>query len=167
MTPLLRNTLLLGVLLLGGTGLYAWWYQAIQSVHSLHWGSIPPELPSPVNVPVTTHDVAALRETRERPLFWASRRPLAPAMAEQSTTGSLDLLGIVTEKSGRIALVRTGDAKPSDNIRRLHEGETIGVLTLQSIGHDSIILAGPAGLQTLKLKRGGTPLPAQLRPGQR
>ncbi|MFZ5580735.1 MAG: hypothetical protein ACOZAQ_09785 [Pseudomonadota bacterium] len=155
--------MLLGILL-GSAGLYTWWSDRLAAARQPHWGSVPPELPGIRDGSTSLIDPGALRETRERPLFWESRRATQQISNNpNSTNGPIELLGIVFDHDGPVALARSSGGP----IKRLRAGDGIGGATIHAIGVDSIQITGPSSPQTLKLKRGNTPLNAQPRPATR
>jgi len=149
-----HNLVLTSFIVISGLGLFAWWFSHLQTLSSLNWKALPPEVPAltpPGNMHLTT-DTQAF----ERPLFWESRRPLtasAPQTDDKPTT-SMELLGIVSEREQRIALIRLLQAPPPQSVRRLHIGESYNGMTLQSITNDRVTFEGASGSKTLQLKRG-------------
>lgn len=153
----LHDLVLITLLLLGCVGLAAWWTIHLQSLDTLSWKSLPPDTPTLPRFDNATASTG--NQTLERPLFWESRRPLPPQAATTAAPApstTMELLGIVTEDTHRVALLRESKGAP---VRRMHQGESINGATIQSIQSDSVILNGSTGLQTLKILRGsqGTP----------
>ena len=118
------NLTVLALLLLSSLGLATWWI-------------IIPVVPRFDNAPTATNI-----QSLSRPLFWESRRPMPPQAPTSQATGvpaPMELLGVVTEGSRRIALVRTLKGTPPLPVQRLHLGETFNGMSLQAINEDNIV----------------------------
>ena len=151
------STLLLFTLLLfGSLGLAAWWSMKLQPLNQLSWKTLPPDIPALPNL----QPAPAIQggQTLERPIFWESRRPMPPAIANPTPPVQapvpMELLGIVGEGTQRVALLRPLQGTPPLIVRRLRAGESFSGMMLQSIDIDRVTLNGANGLQVLTLKRG-------------
>ncbi|MEW6446139.1 MAG: hypothetical protein AB1479_08920 [Pseudomonadota bacterium] len=164
----LRILSLSALLAAASTALTLYWQDALEHMMKPHWSSHPPELSDAPMSGIAPTNLSSLTSTRNRPLFWESRRPPEkPALAEESSSGPIELLGIITEHDDRIALARIG-GKSAQPTLRLRKGQLIGRFAVMRIDADSITLSSKDGVtQTLKLKRGNTPLNAQPRPATR
>ena len=156
------NLTVLALLLLSSLGLATWWIIQLQPLSSLSWKTLPPDIPVVPrfdNAPTATNN-----QSLSRPLFWESRRPMPPQAPTSQATGvpaPMELLGVVTEGSRRIALVRTLKGTPPLPVQRLHLGETFNGMSLQAINEDNIVLKGSNGSQTLKILRGSQGAPRE------
>jgi len=156
------NLVVLALLLLSGVALAAWWTIQLQPFSTLSWKSLPPDisaLPRFDNTLETTGN-----QTLERPIFWESRRPLPPQnVATASTTPliPMELLGIVTEGTRRVALLRALKGTPPLPVHRMHLGESFNGTTIQSINTDSVTLKSSNGLQVLRILRGSQGAPRE------
>jgi hypothetical protein len=125
-------------------------------------------------------------ETDRRPLFVASRRPIAGASQAAAGTSpsaphpppSLTLVGIIASPQQRIALIKVAN---SAEVRKVGEGETVGGWQVRRIFADHIVILANGTEQGIAFPpqpetpsqpaaRGlsGAPLPPpQLRPAQR
>ena len=123
----------------------AWWLYALFASHQ---GNREP-------VEVAIPDVSSVRfdasgnypAMLERPLFWPERKPAPPGEtaeagsgAEAAGTEGLVYLGVIVKGDVKQALLKDGD-----EVRVLHEGETIRGLAIRRIGVDGVTLAGNAG----------------------
>ncbi|HES75622.1 MAG TPA: hypothetical protein ENO09_01290 [bacterium] len=151
----LSTLILLALLLVGSLGLAAWWSLKLQPLNNLSWQTLPPDIPALPNFESLPQALGG--QTLERPLFWESRRALAPVATQtkdSQTPVPMELLGIVSEGTQRVALLRPLQGTPPLLVRRLHAGETFNGLTIQSIDTDRVTLESRDGLQVLTLKRG-------------
>jgi len=111
-----------------------------------------PELPDILNLAELAFDSYA--EIAERPVFSPSRRPAAgPARTFLPTAApdrsvDLELVGLVSEGSRRLALIRP---RGSRETVQLAEGETWRDWTIAEIGTDFVTVRSGRGEQELRL----------------
>ena len=102
--------------------------------------------------------LAALGETRERPLFSPSRRPAPGAAA--AAEGALDtryrLEGLIAVGGARRAVIA---AVKGGHTETLAEGDTLDGWRLTRIASDHVDFASPAGAATLRLNAAGAAKP--------
>jgi len=153
MKPHLHNLILLIALIIGGLNLAFWWSNQLQSLNTPNRKTQPPAIPNLPNLNLASSIVG--NQTHERPLFWESRRPL-PSETKSSATiiTPFELLGVVSEGSQRVALLRPLKGEPPVLVHRLHVGESYNGVTLQAIDTDQVTLKNANGVETLHLKRG-------------
>ncbi|MEW6727935.1 MAG: hypothetical protein ACOZAP_08465 [Pseudomonadota bacterium] len=162
----IRNAVLALLLVIGATALFVVWQHALGNLSKPHWGARTPDIPTPP--PTWTPNTGAALELLTRPVFWQSRRPAARPATAEAESGPLELLGILVEGNERLALMRIKSDKGDTPARRLRKGETIGRFALMRIDTEEVTLSTPDGItQSLKLKRGHTPLPEQPHPAAR
>ena len=114
--------------------------------------------------------VEATREIVERPLFFASRRPLPPeplavaeAKAEPPPVLDFVLVGTVLTGRSQIALIKSDKSGPL----QVGLGQDVGRWTVTSIGSDRIMVRNGAVEQLVGLREfasAHTVLPAAMRP---
>lgn len=149
-----HNLILTSLIVISGLGLTYWWIIHLQTLSSLNWEALSPEVPvlTPLGNTYLTTDSQAI----ERPLFWESRRPLAASapQTDSKSNNSMELLGIVSVGGERVVLIRQLQAPSSQSVHRLHIGESHNGMTLKSISNDRVTFEGASGSKTLQLKRG-------------
>ena len=97
--------------------------------------------------------IRSFKETLDRPLFHASRRPapkqaVAAAAAPAPDAPKLKLVGVVIEPEGRSALIRVaGAAGPIE----VYVGERIDGWRLEAIQTDRIILKSGKSTETYRI----------------
>ena len=148
-----QHIVLLTLILVGSLSLFAWWSAQVQQLKATTWKTLPPELtPLPQLAPLQPESG---NQSLERPLFWESRRPLAPqAAATTAATVPLELLGIISEGNLHIALLRPLQGTPPLRAQRLRVGDNYNGITLQDINHDQVTLKGANGIEVLRIQRG-------------
>lgn len=165
--PRLIRNITLTVLLVGGaTALFLSWQHALTTLTQPYWTARVPDIPPPP--PAWAANSGSRTELLARPVFWQSRRPAARPATAEAESGPLELLGILIEGHERLALMRIKSDKGDAPARRLSKGDTLGRFTLMRIDTEEVTLSTPDGTtQTLKLKRGQTPLSERPRPTAR
>jgi hypothetical protein len=158
--PLQRLRLALGVLLLlvaGALAALLWWewQQALQlEQHLARFRRIPrtPVPPLALAPEFSLPDPqSGFPELLARPLFWASRRPLAPADGAGPAAfkkGQFLLVGVVLSPNWRGALLRDVE---SGRIERVAEGAQIRGLTLAELAADRALLRLGGDTEELRL----------------
>lgn len=160
-----QNLILFVLLFVSSLGLFAWWAPQLQRIQDTHWTPIPPELPTLPGFHEQNGSLPPATQSYERPLFWESRRPRPTQNKTAASNGSLasiELLGIVTEGTARVALLRVHKAPPPLPAQRLHVGDSINGTTIQSIDTDSVTLKSPNEIRTLKILRGSQGAPKEI-----
>jgi hypothetical protein len=111
--------------------------------------------------PLWAIPISKLSATRDRPLFSASRRPRAPAVAAAPApppptevkppppeTPPYSLVGTIIGENGRIAILLDENSKTATGVR---EGESASGWTLRSVEPRSVVLDGSGRTVTLDL----------------
>jgi len=158
------NLVVLALLLLSGVALAAWWTIQLQPFNTLSWKSLPPDISALPRFGNTLETETTGNQTLDRPLFWENRRPLPSQNVTAASTTHLvpmELLGIVTEGSRRVALLRALKGTPPLPVHRMHLGESFDGATIQSINTDSVTLKSSNGLQILRILRGSQGAPRE------
>lgn len=102
--------------------------------------------PDPAFVPPPTE---AFRDIEARPLFWASRRPIAGADGLAAAPSDLVLLGVVRNEGDAIAIIRHG--KPPQE-ERLKEGAALEEWTVSEVTLNGVVLVRGDARAELKPK---------------
>ncbi len=139
------------------------------------YAPVPPLRPEPA---FALPPLEAFGDIVARPLFWASRRPIAPVEHPAAAPSDLALVGVVRAEGKAIALIRHG--KPP-RVERVPEGAALEGWTVSEVAVRGVILMRGATRVELKpklpppqspaaaggAKPAGTPSPpsAQARPG--
>jgi hypothetical protein len=97
----------------------------------------------------------AYRAIEARPLFWASRRPIAAAQGAAAAPSGFALLGVVESKSETVALIRHGQPP---RVERVHEGATVEGWTVTKVALGGVVLVN--GGTEAELKPKAAPPPA-------
>lgn len=98
---------------------------------------------SAAEAPAAMPPLESFSEVIQRPLFAPDRRRhLKPAAA--APAGKPVLSAIIMLKSKRYAMLRDGEAPA----RQVHEGDSIGGMTVKKILRDRVVLAGADGNET-------------------
>jgi hypothetical protein len=112
--------------------------------------------------PLWAIPISKLSATRDRPLFSASRRPRAPAVAAAPAppppptevkppppaTPPYSLVGTIIGENGRIAILLDENSKTATGVR---EGESASGWTLRTVEPRSVVLDGSGHTVTLDL----------------
>jgi hypothetical protein len=112
--------------------------------------------PDPAFAPPPTE---AFHDIEARPLFWASRRPIAAADGLAAAPSGLVLLGVVRNDEDAIALIRHGQPP---RVERLKEGAALEGWTVSNVTLNGVVLV--RGGARAELKPRPAP-PAPPRPG--
>lgn len=134
----------------------------MQPLNNLSWKTLPPEIPALPNFDALP--LATTNQSLERPLFWESRRPQAPQASAPTRVAApvpMELLGIVSEGTQRVALLRPTQGTLPLLVHRMHQGESYNGMIIQRVDADSVTLSGSNGLQILKMVRGSAGQPKQ------
>jgi hypothetical protein len=91
----------------------------------------------------------AYRAIAARPLFWASRRPIAAAEGAAAAPSGLTLLGVVEGKGETVALIRHGQPP---QVERVHEGATLEGWTVTKVALGGVVLVNGGTEAELKPK---------------
>lgn len=153
-TPVIRwyHVVLLASIAAGTYGLYYAGALAWQRITALHWTPRPPQLPAEPAPPPPQPNVAALAATRERPLFWPTRRPPPQPKSAAPASEPPRLLGVATTVDGRaVALLAMGS--PPQRTKRLAAGQGWEGYTVRTITPQGVELEGPGGVTTLQMPR--------------
>ncbi|HZB93794.1 MAG TPA: hypothetical protein VE397_20265 [Stellaceae bacterium] len=81
--------------------------------------------------------IAAFHDIEARPLFWASRRPIAGADGLAAAPSGLVLLGVVRDEEDAIALIRHGQPP---KLERLKEGAALEGWTVSEVTLNGVLL---------------------------
>jgi hypothetical protein len=99
----------------------------------------------------------AYRAIEARPLFWASRRPIAAAEGAAAAPSGLALLGVVEGKGETVALIRHGQPP---QVERVHEGATVEGWTVTKVALGGVVLVNGGTEAELKPKAAPPTVPA-------
>lgn len=135
-------------LLLGGLAAYPWLAPVPAAVSVTRYATLR-RAPALAAMPA----FATFSAVFDRPLFSASRRPVAAAPAPDASSfvvAKYRLLGVVDTPGFRHALVSDGN-RP----REVREGEPLGGWIVTRIEHDGLVLSSAAGRMRLPLQREG------------
>lgn len=153
--PLFRwyHAVLLALIATGAYGLYHAGNRAWQRIATLQWSPRPPQLPDePAPLP-RPPDVSTLAATRDRPLFWPSRRPPPPPKAADPVAEPPRLLGVATAGDGRAVALLAFGTPPAAKVRRLAAGQAWEGYTVRSVNPQGVELEGPSGTLILTMPR--------------
>jgi hypothetical protein len=99
----------------------------------------------------------AYRAIEARPLFWASRRPIAAVTGAAATPSGLALLGVVEGKGETVALIRHGQPP---RVERVHAGATLEGWTVTKVALGVVVLVSGGTEAELKPKAAPPTAPA-------
>jgi hypothetical protein len=99
----------------------------------------------------------AYQDIEARPLFWASRRPIAAAGGAAAAPSGLALLGVVEGKGETVALIRHGQPP---RVERVHEGATLEGWTVTKVALGGVVLVSGGTEAELKPKAAPPTVPA-------
>lgn len=153
----IRYLLPLTIFIVGSGWLYLLGKQAWDEVHAQQWHAKVPELPDePAQLPVATV-LPSLVATRDRPLFWETRKPQPLASAGAVVVEPPRLLGVVLEPGQTGWVVLSQGAPPQRRVHRLRVGQSAGGYTVKAISVREVELTGPNGSITLRPPRLANP----------
>jgi len=111
--------------------------------------SLPPTPSAQADPAYTLPPLEAYRAIEARPLFWASRRPIAAAEGAAAAPSDLALLGVVEGKGETVALIRHGQPP---RVERVHEGATVEGWTVTKVALGGVVLVNGGTEAELKPK---------------
>jgi hypothetical protein len=100
--------------------------------------------PDPAFAPPPTE---AFHDIEARPLFWASRRPIATADGLAAAPSDLVLLGVVRNEEDAIAIIRHGQPP---RVERLKEGAALEEWTVSKVTLNGVVLVRGGARAELK-----------------
>jgi hypothetical protein len=108
--------------------------------------------PDPAFAPLPTE---AFHDIEARPLFWASRRPIAAADGLAAAPSDLVLLGVVRNEKDAVALIRHGQPP---RVERLKEGAVLEGWTVSEVTLKGVVLVNGGARAEVK-PRAAPPAP--------
>jgi hypothetical protein len=99
--------------------------------------------------------IEAFHDIEARPLFWASRRPIAAANGLAAAPSDLVLLGVVRNEKDAVALIRHGQPP---RVERLKEGAVLEGWTVSEVTLNGVVLVNGGARAELK-PRAAPPAP--------
>jgi hypothetical protein len=91
----------------------------------------------------------AFQDIEARPLFWASRRPIAAADGPAAAPPDLVLLGVVRDEEDAIALIRHGQPP---HVERVKEGAALEGWIVSEVALNGVVLVRGGTRAELKPK---------------
>lgn len=147
-----HHAVLLLLLAVGSAGLYHVVVLGVARLESLSWEPKVPDLPGAPQPMGALQTVPALAITRERPLFWETRRVPQPKVVVPVVEPPRLIGVIIQPDGGNIALLAQG-VGAQRRVTRLRAGQSLNGFTIQTISKSGVELSGPSGAQTLSLPR--------------
>lgn len=162
MRPRLTRRLALAALSLAlGAALWLEWEHGAEvTIGALAVAPAPARPPTPsaqADPAFALPSLEAYRAIEARPLFWASRRPIAAAEGAAASPSGLTLLGVVEGKGETVALIRHGQPP---RVERVHEGATLEGWTVTKVALGGVVLVSGGTEAELKPKAAPPTAPA-------